>query len=186
MDILVFNPGSNSLKAGIVACSDGQQAAADGVKRVEVIAEGIGAEAKLSVYNGKKIASTVPLEAGDFKEAAAGILDWLDREGAQQGWDLDRVGCVGVRVVHGGSRFTQPAEITEEVEREIVELGKWAPLHNHRSVEILEPLRHFTQPFRPGRRSMGFPSSFRRSTASAAMDFMAYRIGICWSVTPRL
>jgi acetate kinase len=146
MDILVFNPGSNSLKAGIVACSDGQQAAADGVKRVEVIAEGIGAEAKLSVYNGKKIASTVPLEAADFKEAAAGILDWLDREGAQQGWDLYRVGCVGVRVVHGGSRFTQPAEITEEVEREIVELGKWAPLHNHRSVEILEPLRkHFAQ-----------------------------------------
>jgi acetate kinase len=143
MNVLVFNPGSNSLKAGIVECSRGQRSASDGVKRVEVIVEGIGADAKLSVYKGKKIESSTPIEARDFEAGAQSILGWLEREGGRQepGWSLDELSCVGVRVVHGGGEFTQPTNITADVEREISALGKWAPLHNHRSIEILAPLR---------------------------------------------
>ena len=57
-------------------------------------------------------------------------------------WQMSQVGCVGIRVVHGGPRFNQPAEITAEVEREISNLAKWAPLHNPRSIEILPPIRN--------------------------------------------
>jgi acetate kinase len=143
MNVLVFNPGSNSLKAGIVACGASPQSASDGTKFVDVILEGIGKEAKLSVYGGKKTSGSTPVRAGSFQEAAQSILDWFESEGSRRhpGWDLGSVACIGVRVVHGGARFTQPAMITADVEREISALGKWAPLHNQRSVEILAPLR---------------------------------------------
>ena len=144
MQILVFNPGSNSLKAGIVACHAGQRFASGGEKLVEVIAEGIGKDAKLSVYRGKSIAHSEALRAHDFKEAAAGILDWLEKSGSSQksGWKLDRTDAIGIRVVHGGDLFTCPTELTPEVERAIAVLAKWAPLHNQRSLEILAPIRH--------------------------------------------
>ncbi|HLY43223.1 MAG TPA: acetate/propionate family kinase [Terracidiphilus sp.] len=143
MEILVFNPGSNSLKAGIVMCRPEQRSASAGEKLVEVIAEGIGKDGKLSVYRGKSIEHSEPLAAHDFKEAAAGILGWLAKSGSSQkpGWDLDRIDAIGIRVVHGGDRFTGPARLTEEVERAIADFAKWAPLHNRRSLEILEPIR---------------------------------------------
>lgn len=141
MKILVFNPGSNSLKAGIVRCHTAQETAADGGKLVEVICEGIGANPKLSLYRGKKLASTEPIVAGNFGEAAASILEWIaGRKNAPEPL-LEGIECAGIRVVHGGARYTEPAEITKEVECEISELSKWAPLHNRRSLELIEPLR---------------------------------------------
>ncbi len=142
MDVLVFNPGSNSLKAGIVRCSAAESSASAGTKLVEVIVEGIGKDPKLSLYRGKSIAHVEPLKARDFGEAAAGILRWLDGGAAQnREWQMSQVGCVGIRVVHGGPHFNRPVEINAEVEREISELGKWAPLHNPRSIAILPPIR---------------------------------------------
>jgi acetate kinase len=143
MNVLVFNPGGNSLKAGIVACRVPQSSASDGSKLIEVIVEGIGKESRLSVYDGKSIAHAEALQARNFGEASAGILRWLEEHGHDQspGWNLDQIHCVGIRVVHGGPRFTHPVLLTTEVEREIINLSKWAPLHNTRSVEILFPIR---------------------------------------------
>lgn len=142
MNILVFNPGSNSLKSGIVDCRPGQRAASAGTKLVEIIVEGIGKEARLSVYDGKKLTETQPLEAPDFNHATAKILDWLDERGQQSTprWNLSEIAAAGIRVVHGGANFSQPTPITDEVEREIESLSKWAPLHNRRSLELLPAL----------------------------------------------
>ncbi|MFZ0745432.1 MAG: acetate/propionate family kinase, partial [Terracidiphilus sp.] len=141
VNVLVFNPGSNSLKAGIVSCEGAQGSASTGIKLVEVIVEGIGKDPKLSVYRGKSIAHSEPIQARNFGETAAGILLWFDSAGHGSSWPTKQVNCVGIRVVHGGSRFTRPVQITGKVEREISELAKWAPLHNPRSVEILAPIR---------------------------------------------
>jgi acetate kinase len=139
--ILVFNPGSNSLKAGVVRCHPAQQTAADGQKLIEVICEGIGSEPKLSLYEGKKIASSEPIEARDFGQAAASILEWLARREDAGESLLNGIACACIRVVHGGPRLTEPAEITAEVEREIAEFAKWAPLHNRRSLDFIASLR---------------------------------------------
>ena len=150
MNVLVFNPGGNSLKAGIVSCEPQEQSASDAAKAIEVIVEGIGKQATLGVYHGKAIAHSEPIDAGSFEQATESILNWLESwAGAGElQWSLKETGCIGIRVVHGGSRFTAATEITREVEAEITELAKWAPLHNRRSIEILPPLR---------RRAAGIP-----------------------------
>lgn len=144
MNILVFNPGSNSLKAGIVACQPGQRAASAGIKLVEIIVEGIGKQAKLSVYDGKTLTESQSLEAPDFNYAAANILDWLEKRGQHStpGWKLNEIDAAGIRVVHGGAKFSQPTPITNELEGEIQSLSKWAPLHNRRSLELLPAIKH--------------------------------------------
>jgi acetate kinase len=143
MDVLVFNPGGNSLKAGIVSCEPQERCASDAAKTVEVIVEGIGQQPTLGVYRGKEIAHSEPIAADNIEEAAESILDWLENyaETAQLRWRLRDTNCIGVRVVHGGSHFTAATEITSKVETEIADLAKWAPLHNRRSLEILPALR---------------------------------------------
>ncbi len=139
MHVLVFNPGGNSLKLEVVRCSPAQKNASEGAKLIDIIVEGIGKQPKLSRFPGKQIDHSEPIEAPDYAAAAANMLRWLDcREEVPP---LENIDCVGVRVVHGGDRFTHPTEITDEVSRGIRDLAKWAPLHNKRSVEILPAIR---------------------------------------------
>jgi acetate kinase len=139
MNVLVINPGGNSLKAEVVRCDPAEKTASDARYLKSVIVEGIGKDAKLSEYNGKAIAHSEPIEAPDYKTAAANIFEWLQSHLGRP--SVSDYHLVGIRVVHGGPRFNGPVEITPEVEREIVEFEKWAPLHNQRSVEILPAVR---------------------------------------------
>lgn len=56
---------------------------------------------------------------------------------------LDRVdaAAVGHRIVHGGSRFTQPVVVDGEVVRELEELSSLAPLHNSPALVALARAR---------------------------------------------
>ncbi len=105
---------------------------------MSVILEGIGKTPCLSVLQGKETVHTEPMQAKDYGEAAASVLRWLEGEKHIVQQDIQ---CVGVRVVHGGRRFTQAEKITAEVEREIHEFERLAPLHNKNSLELLEPIR---------------------------------------------
>jgi acetate kinase len=49
--------------------------------------------------------------------------------------------AVGVRVVHGGSRFVQPTIVNDAVLDGIRELAPLAPLHNPLAVEVIEEVR---------------------------------------------
>jgi acetate kinase len=60
--------------------------------------------------------------------------------------DGGAVDAVGIRVVHGGSRFVTPVRIDQDVLDEIRALAELAPLHNPRAVQIIEE----TQAARPG------------------------------------
>src|SRR5262245_44553097 len=42
------------------------------------------------------------------------------------------------RVVHGGTRFTEPVRITPEVREALDELTELAPLHNPPSLEVID------------------------------------------------
>src|SRR3954469_21094713 len=51
------------------------------------------------------------------------------------------VEAVGVRVVHGGSRFTSPALLDDAVVEEIASLADLAPLHNPLALEVITQVR---------------------------------------------
>ena len=50
----------------------------------------------------------------------------------------DEIGVVGHRVVHGGTRYTSPVTISEEVKRHIAALAPQAPLHNLAALSGIE------------------------------------------------
>jgi acetate kinase len=140
MNILVFNPGGNSLKAELVVCEPRQQHAFEGTTLVSVIIEGIGKDPTLSKYQGKKIVATEPIAASDYAQAAESLFRWLPHlnEDIPR---LDEMECVGIRVVHGGLHLTAPTPIDSKIEQQIEDLEKLAPLHNKSSIEILAPIR---------------------------------------------
>src|ERR1700735_4960788 len=102
MNVLVLNPGGNSLKAEVVSCSPTQSFAFDGKKLVSVILEGIGKKPCLSVMDGKTISHTEPMQAKDYGEAATSLFSWLKQKKQIAAKDIERV---GIRVVHGGRLF---------------------------------------------------------------------------------
>jgi acetate kinase len=51
------------------------------------------------------------------------------------------IDAVGVRVVHGGSRFENPAIVDDDVLAEIRKLSELAPLHNPLAVRVIEEVR---------------------------------------------
>lgn len=141
MNILILNPGGNSLKAEIVVCQPHQQHAFDGTKLISVIIEGIGKEPMLSKYHGRKTVSSELIAARDYGQAGDSLFEWLHRPHDEDLPQLEEIDCAGIRVVHGGLHFSAPALIDAEVERVIAELEKLAPLHNKSSLEVLAPLR---------------------------------------------
>ncbi len=141
MNVLVLNPGGNSLKAEIVDCEGGQRFAFAGKKRISVSVEDIGKEPHLSKYEGKEALDPEPIEAASYAQAAENLLRWLDEHGVKEGYALNEIDCIGIRVVHGGLELSKPTQMSTEVEQKIVELEKLAPLHNKSSIEILDPVR---------------------------------------------
>jgi acetate kinase len=75
-----------------------------------------------------------PLAAGlvervkDFTDAIETIIESLSQP--DSGVNLDDIIVVGHRVVQGGSEFSAPTIVTDDVERRIALLSALAPLHN--------------------------------------------------------
>ncbi len=138
MNVLVMNPGGNSLKVEVVSCAPAQRFAFEGSKLVSLTLEGIGKVPCLSVLRGQEVVHREPMQAQDYGEAAASLLSWLEKE---KGITRDDIECVGVRVVHGGRRFVEAVQVTAAVEQEIRDLERLAPLHNKSSVALLQPIR---------------------------------------------
>src|SRR5580698_181780 len=133
MNVLVMNPGGNSLKVEVVSCAPTQQLASEGKKLASVILEGIGKDPCLSVMQGRETIHTQPMRAKDLGEGAISIFSWLEEE---KHIPLRDIACIGVRVVHGGARFSAATRVAADVEREIHDFERLAPLHNKSSLEL--------------------------------------------------
>ncbi|MFE2430909.1 acetate kinase [Streptomyces sp. NPDC059373] len=114
--VLVLNSGSSSVKYQIVDMADGSRPAAGQVER-------IGEEGG----------------AADHATALKQVGDDL----AAQGFGLDspELAAVGHRVVHGGTRFTEPTLVTDEVLTAIEALVPLAPLHNPANITGIRAVR---------------------------------------------
>jgi len=78
MNILVLNPGGNSLKIDTVACGPNQRYAFGARKLISVSIEGIGKKPKLSRLEGKKPVHSEPINAQDYAGATESFLNWYE------------------------------------------------------------------------------------------------------------
>ncbi|HEY9127679.1 MAG TPA: hypothetical protein VIM62_11165, partial [Acidobacteriaceae bacterium] len=142
MNVLVLNPGGNSLKASLVQCSRDQRYAFEGQTRFSVAVEDIGKDPKLSVFQDKKKTATESIAAQDYKQAAEQQLDWWSQHtDDRQLPKLSESEAIGIRVVHGAREFLRPALMDDHVISRIEAYEKLAPLHNKSSIEILAPVQ---------------------------------------------
>jgi acetate kinase len=114
--VLVLNTGSSSVKYRLMDM-DGERRLATG------LVERIG-------------------EPGGVRDHAA-ALEQVAAELAGQGLgpDSPRLAAIGHRVVHGGTRFTEPTLITDEVVAAVRDLVPLAPLHNPANITGIEAAR---------------------------------------------
>ena len=141
MRVLVLNPGSSSLKVSVLQPPDRELLASATLDW--------GADATRS--SGR--ASAVPA-----------VLDAIETAGVA----LSSIDAVGYRVVHGGSRFTQPTLIDDAVVDAIDELASFAPLHNRIAAETIRGFRERL----PGRPHIAaFDTAFHASLPPAGYRY---------------
>ncbi|MFF4369005.1 acetate kinase [Streptomyces sp. NPDC001594] len=136
--VLVLNSGSSSVKYQLLDMADSSRLAVGLVER-------IGEEGSRLVHE----ALAGPGAEGGRRERTGAIADHAQalravaEELAADGLGLDspELAAVGHRVVHGGTRFTAPTVIDDEVLAEIRSLIPLAPLHNPANVTGIEVAR---------------------------------------------
>ena len=136
---LAFNPGSASLKFEVIEVDPCQAAAGDGRKVAAASIEEIGGHARLLIFEGRDVAGTESCEIPDMHSGAAFALRWL-RERSPAAGQMDDLVLAGVRVVHGGGKYTEAVPVTAKVRADIEALEELAPLHNKSSLAILDVL----------------------------------------------
>lgn len=113
--VLVVNSGSSSVKYQLLDMADGSRPASGIVERIG---------------------------EGPVADHAAALRQVSDRLAAQGlGLDSPELAAIGHRVVHGGTRFTRPTLITDEVVTEIESLVPLAPLHNPANITGIKVAR---------------------------------------------
>lgn len=119
--VLVLNSGSSSLKYQLLDMAAGERPGG-GSRLASGIVERIG--------DGP---------VADHEAALKQVADELARQGL--GLDSPALAAVGHRVVHGGTRFTEPTLIDDTVLGEIEKLVPLAPLHNPANISGIKVAR---------------------------------------------
>ncbi len=116
MKVLALNCGSSSVRCQLIETNCDRRLG-------RVLIERIGTpEAEVRVETGAEAPSSSPRKIADHHEAIAVAVSLLKAD-----HDIE---AVGHRVVHGGVKFSAPAELDDAVAREIEKLSELAPLHN--------------------------------------------------------
>src|ERR1700756_650086 len=113
-NVLVFNAGSASLKFELLSVETGNQRLDPSCIQLSAAIEGIGANALLSVLQGKNVVYQEKVRAYYYAEAARRSLQWLESSGKRGLPGIADLDVIGHRVVHGARRFTRPVQINDE------------------------------------------------------------------------
>ncbi|MEM0928586.1 MAG: acetate/propionate family kinase [Pseudomonadota bacterium] len=121
--ILTLNAGSSSTKFAVYADDQGLPCLASGQ------VSDIGGDAAISLrWDGTKRSD--PVRAADHHQALQAIMAALSP--VLDGRD---VVCIGHRIVHGGTEFSKPTLLTDDVINALAGLSPLAPLHQPHNLE---------------------------------------------------
>ncbi|MGW0364173.1 acetate kinase [Streptomyces sp. NPDC002990] len=136
--VLVINSGSSSVKYQLLDMADRSRLAVGLVERIgEETSRLVHETPAAAGAGGGRRELLGPI--GDHGAALKAVAAELAADGL--GLDSPELAAVGHRVVHGGTRFTRPTVIDDEVLAEIRNLVPLAPLHNPANVTGIEVAR---------------------------------------------
>lgn len=156
--LLVINTGSSSIKFSIFACQQKLELLYHG--EIESMSDSpclTILDASHTQIVKKKISST-GTEAG-----LQALFNWFE-----QLPDAKKLKAVGHRVVHGGSYFSHPTLVTDEVVKEIAKLIPFCPFHEPQSLEAIKNIKKI-YPNMP--QVVCFDTTFHRSQEHLATLF---------------
>ncbi|WP_272435802.1 acetate kinase [Terrihalobacillus insolitus] len=119
--ILAINAGSSSLKFQLITMPEETVLTKGLVERI-----GLNDSIFSIEINGEKYKDMGDIT--DHEQAVKVLLDKLTTSGIIQ--SLEEIDAIGHRVVHGGERFSDSVQITDEVIKNIEDVSDLAPLHN--------------------------------------------------------
>lgn len=129
--MLVLNTGSSSLKYRLLHPASGDVLAGG-------LAERLGDDEAVVHHTGPDgERADLPCPGASHTDALQTVLHAFDEHGPS----LENLTAVGHRVVHGGSRFTEPALIDDDVCAGISGLIPLAPLHNPVNLAGIQTMR---------------------------------------------
>lgn len=127
MNILVINSGSSSIKYQLIDV-DSQEAKANGIVERIGLEDGVLTHKYDTAEGEEKIKEVFFIE--NHSAGLSRIAEHLLHPEYGVIQDVDDIDAVGHRVVHGGEKFSDTCEITEDVKEGIKELFPLASLHN--------------------------------------------------------
>lgn len=136
MKILVLNSGSSSQKSALFEL-DAESSAEPVAPLWEGELAWVGNHEVLSIKNsaGKLIRDDSVTGSGGRQEAVEKLIRNLWSGPTAVLHSGSEIHSAGHRIVHGGSKLTQPVIVTSEVKQEIANLSAIAPLHNQAGLE---------------------------------------------------
>ena len=105
-------------------------------------------------------AQSRPIDARDHSGAASALIDWLEEAGL-----LSAVKAVGHRVVHGGSRYSAPARVDDELMQELRRISAYSSGHLPGAIDLIE---RFSRRFRSVPQVACFDTAFHRDMPRVA------------------
>ncbi len=123
MKILVLNSGSSSLKYQVIDMENEKMLAKGYFER-------IGQPNSFLTHKVNGVAHKFEHPAKNHEKAIAFVLNRLMNSNYGVLKNLDELGGIGHRVVHGGEKFSDSVGITKEVIEEIKKCSDLAPIHN--------------------------------------------------------
>lgn len=138
--LLVINSGSSTVKADVFRLENNEP-----VFVAKALADKIGkADATLTIKGLDLPSQNVAIAGATIADAVGKIIEGLAAANICSASDI---AAIGHRVVHGGSKFSAPAIITDEIIAAIREMSVFAPLHNPANLAGIEYCRtHFSVP----------------------------------------
>lgn len=134
MKILVLNCGSSSIKYKLFEMSDHSVLAQGGVEKIGLPDSFL----QVKLPNGEKV--RIEKEMPEHTVGIQLILNTLVDEKIGCLKNLNEIGAVGHRVVHGGEKFNKSVVITPEVKEMIVKCAELAPLHNPANLKGIDAI----------------------------------------------
>ena len=154
--VLAVNAGSSSIKFALYNLTEPL------LRRLSGKIERIGlSDTTLTVNDPTSArAQSRAIDASDHSGATSALIDWLEEAGL-----LSAVKAVGHRVVHGGSRYSAPARVDDELVQALRGISAYSPEHLPGEIDLID---RFRRRFRNVPQVACFDTAFHRDMPRVA------------------